>query len=250
MSNIDSSYNLTKLFVTKDILIFNKEEQWSFIVKPKTVRDFFVDDNWNATYNLLTMSIKEVNKQIKINFSSSFEFVNVLIFQLGAFKEYMEMAKHFKNYLTQLIPSIDIDTKHHVINILTEQKKQLVVTEEIWEFIIYILRTTTGEKVEKPITFVDEAAKQFYLAQKAAEEKVARIKNQNKTQNSDGLISTLLMITYAFPSITIDYLFDQTLAQIQWLAEKAAGSVSYEVNAQAFAAGNTKRDFKLDFFLK
>lgn len=50
--------------------------------------------------------------------------------------------------------------------------------------------------------------------------------------------------------MTIDYLVDQTMAQIQWLQKHAAGAVSYEVNAQAFAAGNVKKGKKLDFFIK
>lgn len=60
----------------------------------------------------------------------------------------------------------------------------------------------------------------------------------------------LLRITYSFPSLTFDYLLDQTMAQILWLHTYAAGAVSYEVNAQAFAAGNMKKESKLDFFIK
>jgi hypothetical protein len=63
-------------------------------------------------------------------------------------------------------------------------------------------------------------------------------------------MKNILSITYSFPSITIDYLFDQTLAQIHWLAKMAAQEVSYSVNAQAFAAGNMKRGKKLEFFIK
>jgi hypothetical protein len=40
------------------------------------------------------------------------------------------------------------------------------------------------------------------------------------------------------------------MAQILWLQKYAAGAVSYEVNAQAFAAGNVKKGKKLDFFIK
>jgi hypothetical protein len=40
------------------------------------------------------------------------------------------------------------------------------------------------------------------------------------------------------------------MAQIQWLQKYAAGAVSYEVNAKAFAAGNVKKGKKLDFFIK
>jgi hypothetical protein len=60
----------------------------------------------------------------------------------------------------------------------------------------------------------------------------------------------MLSITYAFPSLTFDYLYNQTMAQIQWLQKHAAGAMSYEVNAKAFAAGNVKKGKKLDFFIK
>ena len=86
------------------------------------------------------------------------------------------------------------------------------------------------------------------MAQQAAE---ARIKKMRAKQgDAEGLLKAMLVITYKFPSLTIDYLFNQTMAQIHWLQKYAAGAVSYEVNAQAFAAGNTKKGKKLDFFIK
>jgi hypothetical protein len=86
------------------------------------------------------------------------------------------------------------------------------------------------------------------MAQQAANEKIRRMRA--KKGDAEGLIKMMLVITYKFPSLTIDYLFNQTMAQIQWLQKMAAGAVSYEVNAQAFAAGNTKKGKKLDFFIK
>ena len=87
------------------------------------------------------------------------------------------------------------------------------------------------------------------MAQREQEEKIAKLK-QSRNNDKDGLAKILLSITYAFPSITIDYLCNQTMAQIQWLQKYAAGAVSYEVNAQALAAGNMKKGKKLDFFIK
>ena len=87
------------------------------------------------------------------------------------------------------------------------------------------------------------------MAQREQEEKIAKLK-QSRDGDKDGLAKVLLSITYAFPSITIDYLCNQTMAQIQWLQKYAAGAVSYEVNAQAMAAGNMKKGKKLDFFIK
>ena len=87
------------------------------------------------------------------------------------------------------------------------------------------------------------------MAQREQEEKIAKLK-QSRDGDKDGLAQVLLSITYAFPSITIDYLCNQTMAQIQWLQKYAAGAVSYEVNAQAMAAGNMKKGKKLEFFIK
>ena len=82
------------------------------------------------------------------------------------------------------------------------------------------------------------------------EEKINRIKSSsNKKDSNEYLLKTFLTIKYKF-NFSFEYLFEQTLAQIQWLRKYAAGAVSYEVNAQAFAAGNMKKGKSLDFFIK
>ena len=80
----------------------------------------------------------------------------------------------------------------------------------------------------------------------------ARIKKlkADKEGDPEGLIKNLIAITYSFPSFTIDYLYDQTMAQIHWLRELAAGEVSYRLQSQAAAAGNIKKGNKLNFFIK
>lgn len=88
------------------------------------------------------------------------------------------------------------------------------------------------------------------MAQRAREDKIASIKRKGKSGHEEDLAKSMLSIVYAFPSLTIDYLCDQTMAQIQWLQKYAAGAVSYEVSAQAMAAGNVKKGKKLDFFIK
>ena len=111
-----------------------------------------------------------------------------------------------------------------------------------------MLKLSCGEKEDKPRTFVSEEDRQTYLAQKEMEEQIKRIKSQ-KQGDSDGLLKSFLVIQYAF-NLSFEYLGEQTLAQIHWLHKHAAGAVSYEVNAQAFAAGNVKKGKKLDFFIK
>ena len=93
----------------------------------------------------------------------------------------------------------------------------------------------------------------FYLAQQKAEGRIQALRQQNNAKaasNQDVLMKAFLSITYAFPSITFDFLLDQTMAQIQWLQQYAAKAMSYQVNAQAAAAGNVKKGFKLKSFLE
>lgn len=69
--------------------------------------------------------------------------------------------------------------------------------------------------MQKPLIFNSQAEKDFYLKQQELENKIKKIKdNADNSKNADGLMKNILSITYSFPSITIDYLFDQTLAQI------------------------------------
>lgn len=108
----------------------------------------------------------------------------------------------------------------------------------------------------RPITFSNEMERNFYLAQQKAESRIQALRQKNnekmaKTASTqDILMKAFLSITYAFPSITFDFLLDQTMAQIQWLQQYAAKAMSYQVNAQAAAAGNVKKGFKLKSFLE
>ena len=139
------------------------------------------------------------------------------------------------------------------INIDMVEKKlkigDITIDEEIWENILYLLKLSCREKVNQPLNFDSEEAQKFFIAQREKEERIAKLKS-TKQVDQDALIKSFLSITYAFPSLTIDYLCNQTMAQIQWLQKYAAGAMSYEVNAQALAAGNMKKGSKLDFFIK
>ena len=80
---------------------------------------------------------------------------------------------------------------------------------------IYVLQLTCGKKVQKPHTFSTPAERSFYLKQQEMERRIKKIKQNNATKGEDnGILKSMLAITYSFPSISFDYLFDQTLAQI------------------------------------
>lgn len=244
---LTNNLNITKLFASKQITI-TVDNQFSFTVVPKLVRDFVEDESWNQTFYLLTLNVLDWKEMFggKIDYDESLYYIQTVIFQLAAYKQYREVANNFEKYIKELIPSLEIQntTKEFIINGVT-------ITPEIWNYVIYVLQLTCGKKVQKPHTFSTPAERSFYLKQQEMERRIKKIRQNNATKGEDdGILKSMLAITYSFPSISFDYLFDQTLAQIHWLAKMAAQEVSYRVNAQAFAAGNMKKGKKLEFFIK
>ena len=246
---IEDNYSITRLFINKKIKIIVRQEKdsatlFSFTLLLKPVKDLYLDDNWNIAYHLLTESDYKkllINKDEDI---SSFQAITALLCDLGKYDKFAQFATIIREALQEIISDFSVDYINQKMKVGDH-----IITEEIWERIVYLLKLSCGEKVTPPLTFNSEEARKFYLAQKAAEEKINKIRNNN-SNDAEALSKMMLSITYEFPSFTFEYLWDQTLAQILWLQEKAAGAVSYEVNAQAFAAGNVKKGKKLDFFIK
>ena len=237
---IKDNFSLFGLFMDKHVKIIIDKQY--FQIRVPSIKDFYTNDMVNATYHLWTASAVEIYKVVPIKVNTSFEFVNVILFQFAIYKEFESYVKMIQEMLTWFIPNIEIDNYNKKLTV-----NNITITEEIWEYIVYVLRLSCGEKVEKPRTFASDEERKFYLAQKEMDAKIKKIKSKNT--DIDATLKAFLSIQYAF-NLSFDYLAEQTMAQIQWLQTHAAGAVSYEVNAQAFAAGNMKKGKKLDFFIK
>ena len=240
---ISDNYNLFNLFLTKRVKI-RVDNKNQFEINLPSIRDLSLNEAVNATFHIMSMTEKEVRKSIPVDIvKDSFDFAHLLLFNLGKYREYSETTDLLRNGLLFFIPNVVLDykTKQLIVDDIT-------ITKEIWEYILYLLKLSYGEKAEKPRTFGSEDERKFYLAQKEMDERIKNIKSQKKG-DSEGLLKAFLSIQYKF-NLSFDYLAEQTMAQIHWLQEYAAGAVSYEVNAQAFAAGNVKKGKKLDFFIK
>lgn len=240
--DIKNNYSLTQLFATKDITIWVDGK--SFLMHLPTLRDLYKDTRWNNIFFLWTRTPKEAQKYYYQPINSSYDIIQLIIFDAVQYQEYIELCKSFQKYIEKLFDNVEYDYQQKLLVI-----NGITITTEIWDHILYLLRLSNGEKVTQPPVFDSEEARKLYLAQQEAEERIRKIKSK-AAGDKDGLMKAFLAITYSFPSLTIDYLFDQTMAQIQWLQKHAAGAVSYEVNAQAYAAGNVKKGKKLDFFIK
>ena len=247
---IEDNYSITRLFVEKRIKIIVRESKESatlfkFYLTLLPIKELYVNDNWNMAYHLITNSNYKQLFMLKKDLNiTQLQTIKLIMCDLGKYDRFQKFADVLRESLTNIISDFNIDFQNQCLKIGDN-----TITEEIWERIVYLLKLSCGEKVTPPPTFDSEEARRLYLAQKAAEEKIQRIRSQGRN-DVESLSKMMLSITYAFPSITIDYLWNQTLAQIQWLQKYAAGAMSYEVNARAFAAGNVKKGKKLDFFIK
>ena len=74
---IQSNYSISRLFIDKQIT-FYIENSGSFIMKVKTIYDFFHDDEWNIAYHFLTQSVQFYQKQLNPQIDSSFAALNTL----------------------------------------------------------------------------------------------------------------------------------------------------------------------------
>lgn len=238
-------FNITRLFIDKKIPLQINQQSVILVYCPP-VREYYTNVGWNAMYHLWTTPESEFDK-LPYQAQAPFDIVNILLFELGQYDQFRKLANFCAEALKKILPGVDIDfsNKKLVINGTT-------ITTEIWDYVIYILKLSCGEKAEQPLTFDSPEAREFYKKQKEMEDKIRKIKseNTNKKQDTKGVMKNMLAITYSFPSLSFDYLFDQTMAQIHWLQEMAAGEVSYRLNAQAMAAGNMKKGSKLEFFIK
>lgn len=242
--NIIDNFSINRLFINKAVTITLVDYKKSFIVNLFSVKEFHTNNDLNAIYHLITSNLSKVQSIYLKQLNSSYDIVTQMIFELGMYSKYNDIANKMRNILKLIIPNINIDMLNHTITI-----DDITITDEIWDYILYILKLSCGEKVNKPLNFESEEARKFYMAQREYEEKINNIRQSNGG-DVDGLIKMILSITYTFPSMTIDYLYNQTMAQICWLQRHAAGARSYEVNTKIFAAGNMEKGKKPDFFIK
>lgn len=242
--NFINDFSINKLFIDKTVVV--QTETFKFRVIGQPVIKFYMDDDFLLFYNFLTMTPSKIKEIFQLQEEvSNFDLIQTILFKWGQYKEYKKIYTQILNAISNIFPDFKIDFKSHFLKIDND-----IITKEIWDYAVYILKLLCGEKVSQPLTFTSPEAEQLYLQAQQYEEEVNRIKNQGNNKNKDGLIKIFLAICYSFPFLTFDYLFQQTMAQIHWLQKYAAEAVSYSFNEKAFAAGNAKKNSKLNFFVK
>lgn len=227
----------------------NKSSHEEIIVKAPTVKELQFNESLYVALYFWGMSEYKIEESFKLTNCNSLNFLKFILSK-AYLKEFWELNKKMKEALKFFFGDflyIDKDNELIIQNVK--------ITDEIWNYLIYVLKLIQGEKISKPVNMnnLSPAEKKWMEAQKKMQDKIDSIKkqsNNNKDADSDILIKIILSIIYAFPALKIDYLFNQTMAQIHWLQKYAAGSVSYNLNSMVMAAGNMKKGSKLEFFIK
>lgn len=243
-NNFTNDFSITRLFASenKEVRVFVDKAQITLHLK--TIRDLYENEDWLTCYSIITRDDKR-KEFIPKPYQSlePYNEIKTLIFELGLYSEYKQLVGILRAQLEFFIQdlSFDFEQKELVAGVVT-------ITSDIWNYLIYVLKLSCGEKEKKPMVFTDEASKQLYLAQLEMEKRVNKIKNGDGKGDDTQILKMLVSIIYQFPSLTLDYLFNQTMAQIHWLYGYAMKSVSYEVTSAAYTAGNLKKGTKLHFF--
>ena len=248
-AQIKDNFSLGRLFATKEPIEIYIEDK-VIKVRPISVRDMYTHSEEIGMLHLLMSPLSRIKKTFLPTAEHPLDFITTII-KHGLFSEYRALYSqilHTFAYVFYEMDTYDLSNSTFALSGVT-------ITKEIWDYILYVLKLICGEKTTKPLVFENEEARKFYEAQQKTEERIRAIRakaqeNDSSQAQENFIMKLLLRITYSFPSLTIDYLLDQTMAQILWLHTYAAGAVSYEVNAQAFAAGNMKKGSKLDFFIE
>lgn len=234
------NYSITQLFLCNRKIFISNENGNAITVNIPSVGEQLNDMDLAIFYSLTNrinldslkkgMSIENDLDVIKKSLTDP-NYTNV--------KEFKLLSRVFTHVLSTVLVDFKINNRELFI-------KDIPLNDELWKLIIFVLRDSAGYIEDTEIkTFRNEAAKRLYQQQQEAEAKIAKMKSKNV--QDDGLMKQLLLITYAFPSWTLEKLVDLSMIQIRWLQQFAINSCIYKTESMAYANGNLKKAPK--FFL-
>ena len=124
--NITSDYSITRLFITKEVRVIVDNQD--FIVKVKTLKDFFIDRDWNAAFHIWTSPVNKLGNSLGLknkSLTDSYDLLHLILFDLGQYSEFRKIYTLFNNVLKDILPQIRIESNNITINGIS-------MTREIW----------------------------------------------------------------------------------------------------------------------
>ena len=122
--SIDSNYSITHLFFTKTVTIIANKQ--SFEMQIPTLHDFYTNSHLNGAYHMWTSSLKSVQKMYVLPLKTSYDIFAIMVFNLGQYDRYREIANNMRNSLLQILPQAQIDMSQHQLRI-----GKVIMTPEI-----------------------------------------------------------------------------------------------------------------------
>lgn len=236
--------NILNLYATKDIILSCGETGQLITFSAPSLRDLISNFQLNICVGFLKKTYTELQKAFEIWEPRNFyDIFVILITKAGVYREYIELKTNVWEGFKVLFKKHELTCTENDIYI-----DDVFLDEGLFNIIIYLLKKLNGESVQPPVIAKTPEEQAFLDEMNKMNEKVARIKGQNKSAKEDDLLKIFATICYIFPMMTFDYLLDQTMYQISWLQKYASKGVNYSIEEKAFAAGNMKK--KLKFFLE
>ena len=126
---ITSNFSVTKLFASKNIsisIIDDSGLKQTFILKVKTIRDLLEDIEWGGALSILCMGVDDWGKIIPVVQSEPIDYLTLVLFELGKYKQYNEFATSLTKYLEELFPGFEMDFKAKQMRV-----NNITITSEI-----------------------------------------------------------------------------------------------------------------------
>ena len=127
---IYDDFSITKLFLNKQINIFLPTGQ-SIVVQCKPASSFYDDEDWLIFFSLISKTLTDLQDIFKgidkvPTFTSTFDYIKIILFKLGKFKQYKKISIALENTLKTILPGIEISypKKEFIVSTVT-------ITEEI-----------------------------------------------------------------------------------------------------------------------
>lgn len=242
-----SDYSLEKLFISKEVRLVNEDKQ-EVIIRVPTIAEHFSHPEINVFNNVIgykkdTLIQLFKNPPFNKELTTEFELtINLLL--NGKYKELMGIADAIRFTLNYLFNTEIIFEEGNIM-----VNESLTLDEDLFNYVIYILRKSEGMKIEPPRTFKSEADRQRYLEQLAREEKIRKIRAEGKTLIANGkqggktsVLTGLSIIIQAYPMYSFEFLLNtMCFEQIAFLQQSAGKILKYQIERSAYAAGNLKK---------
>lgn len=235
-----SNLGISSLFAAGLITRIYNDEGDNFEIICPSVKQLLTDQKLSMFLSVFTrINLMKFKESLKLENDVDVVYAFLVDPAFTNLKEFKKVGKIVRYMFENFLVNFSIKERKLYVN-------NILINEENFQEILGVWRVACGFKEEGPKKFKTPAAKKLYEQQLLAEAKIASMKKKEK-ESEDSLTQVCLVIIYAFPSFSIEYLFELTLMQLFWLQAYALKVCSYNLESNAYANGNLKKAPK--FFL-